>query len=497
MDDSGYYPNFEQFSEKAKDYNLIPVYREILADLETPVAALWKIDDGESAFLLESVESGKLGRYSFIGAEPSIVFTAKDRTVTIRAGAYTRKIDLEPDRDPLHELQELMSQYKAAPAPELPPFYGGAVGYLSYDMVHFFENIPLNGKDDLAFPDCLFLITDSIIIFDHVNHTMKVLANAHVQDGNAEEAYKHATEKIEALIRKLNAPLRVRRFGARRDTPLQVDFNRDKEDYMRAVDRCREYIVAGDIFQAIVSLRQEVTTRSPTLDVYRALRTVNPSPYMFYIKHGDYRLAGSSPEILVKLEGNRVQYRPLAGTRWRGKTDEEDLQIAEELLDDPKERAEHIMLVDLGRNDVGRVCRYKTVEVTELMRVEHYSHVMHIVSNIIGQLDPKHTPYDLMRAVFPAGTVSGAPKVRAMQIIDELEPTRRGPYGGAVGYFGFSGNLDSGIILRTILFNGPKAYVQSGAGIVYDSNAEYEYNECMNKGRGLIKAIELAERGGL
>jgi anthranilate synthase component 1 len=259
----------------------------------------------------------------------------------------------------------------------------------------------------------------------------------------------------------------------------------------------REHIIAGDIFQAIASQRQEMRIESSPLDVYRALRTINPSPYMFYFRHENLALVGSSPEILVKLEGGRVRYRPLAGTRWRGKTEEEDARIAAGLLEDPKERAEHIMLVDLGRNDVGRVCKYNTVEVTELMAIERYSHVMHIVSNIEGEIDPKYDPYDLLRAVFPAGTVSGAPKVRAMQLIDRLEPTRRGPYGGAVGYFGFSGNLDCGIILRTIVIDGGRAYIQSGAGIVYDSDPEYEYNECMNKARGLVKAIEMAEQGEL
>jgi len=475
-----YRPGLEEFKEKARSANLIPVYREILADLETPVSALLKIDQGASAFLLESVEGGQLGRYSFFGANPSIVFQAKGKEIHIQEGIYERKFELEQG-DPLHELEKLMARYTAVPTPDLPPFFGGAVGYLSYDMVNFFENIPLSGKDDMGFPDCLFLITDSIVLFDHVNHTMKVVVNAHVQ-GDAEGAYRQATKQIDRLISKLNAPLKRRGFGARHGAPLQVQFNRDQADFHEAVEKCRRHIIAGDIFQAIVSMRQEIKIHSSPLDVYRALRTVNPSPYMFYLRHGDLRLAGSSPEILVKLEGGRVQYRPLAGTRWRGKTEEE-------------ERAEHVMLIDLGRNDIGRVCRYNTVEVTELMAIERYSHVMHIVSNIEGELDERYNPYDLMRAVFPAGTVSGAPKVRAMQIIDQLEPTRRGPYGGAVGYFGFSGSLDSGIILRTILFNGNRAYVQSGAGIVYDSRPEYEFTECLNKARGLVEAIELAEQG--
>jgi len=488
-----YHPTLDEFKALAASANLIPVYREVLADLETPVAALCKIEDGNSAFLLESVEGGQLGRYSFIGSSPSVVFQAKDRTIRVKEDGAEREYTLESG-DPLHELQQLMARYKAAPVPGLPSFYGGAVGYLGYDMVHHFENIPLTGKDDPSFPDCLFMVTDSVVLFDHVNHKMKVVANAHVR-GNPEEAYREATEQIDRLVKRLNAPLRRWGFGARRKTPLEIQFNRDREDFYRAVEKSREHIIAGDIFQVIASLRQEIQIEASPLDVYRALRTVNPSPYMFYLKYGDIHLAGSSPEILVKLEGSRVQYRPLAGTRWRGKTEEEDKAIAQSLLADPKECAEHIMLVDLGRNDIGRVCKYKSVDVTELMVIERYSHVMHIVSNIEGELDPQYNPYDLLRAVFPAGTVSGAPKVRAMQIIDELEPTRRGPYGGAVGYFGFSGDLDTGIILRTILFKGNRAYVQSGAGVVYDSKPEYEYTECLNKARGLIKAIEMAECG--
>lgn len=492
---SPYSPTLEEFRERAKSANLIPVYREVLADLETPVSALLKIDDGHGAFLLESVEGGKLGRYSFLGASPSIVFQSKGKQITIHERGKVRTYELEQG-DPLDELRGLMGRYQVAPSPGLPPFFGGAVGYAGYDLVHFFENIPLSGKDEPALPDSLFVITDSIVIFDHLNHTMKVVVNAHVE-GNAEQAYRDAEAQIEKLLQRLNAPLKRRGFGARRKEPLEIGFNRDKADFCRSIEKLREHIVAGDIFQAIASLRQEMRIESSPLDVYRALRTINPSPYMFYFRHENLALVGSSPEILVKLEGGRVRYRPLAGTRWRGKTEEEDARIAAGLLEDPKERAEHIMLVDLGRNDVGRVCKYNTVEVTELMAIERYSHVMHIVSNIEGEIDPKYDPYDLLRAVFPAGTVSGAPKVRAMQLIDQLEPTRRGPYGGAVGYFGFSGNLDCGIILRTIVIDGSRAYVQSGAGIVYDSDPEYEYNECMNKARGLIKAIEMAEQGEL
>ncbi len=495
MTERRYFPAMQEFQARAEQANLIPVYSEVMADLETPVSALLKIDRGDSAFLLESVESGMLGRYSFIGANPTVFFEAKGRKIRIERGGELKEYETS-ERDPLEDLKQLMQKYQPAPAPDLPPFYGGAVGYLSYDMVHFFENIPMTGEDDLNLPDMLFMVTDTILIFDHVSKKIKVVANAFI-DGDAEEAYQEAKRKIDALVEKLEGPLPDHGFGADGAAPIEVEFNRTRENFCQGVEKCREHIIAGDIFQVILSMRQKMQIDASALDVYRALRTVNPSPYMFYIRRGDLCLVGSSPEILVKLDKGRVRYRPLAGTRWRGETEEEDQRIAEELLADPKERAEHVMLIDLGRNDIGRVCKYHTVEVTELMVVERYSHVMHIVSNIEGEIDPRYNPYDLMRAVFPAGTVSGAPKVRAMQIIDEQEPTRRGPYGGAVGYFGFSGNLDSGIILRTIVMKDNTAYVQSGAGVVYDSRPEYEYNECLNKARGLVRAIEMAQKGSI
>jgi len=487
------YPTLEEFREKAKRFNLIPVYREILADLETPVSAFCKIDDGDYSYLLESVEAGQLGRYSFLGSNPSIIFRSKGNRVSITQRGKVTTLEIT-DGDALDELKKILDKYRVSPDPNLPPFHGGAVGFVAYDMIRYFEEIDLQSEDDLDHPDTCFVVTDSILIFDHVNHVIKVVANAHVE-GDPEAAYRGAVSQIDALIAKLSAPLRDLRFGVGRREELAVETNRTRDDYMDAVRRSKEYIVAGDIFQVIMSVRRQARIYSSPFDVYRALRVVNPSPYMFYLKMGDLRLAGSSPEILVKLEEGQVRYRPLAGTRRRGETEEEDRALAEELLADAKERAEHVMLVDLGRNDIGRVCKFDTVRVSELMTIERYSHVMHIVSNVVGEMDPKHTPVELLRAVFPAGTVSGAPKVRAMQIIDEQEPTRRGIYGGAAGYFSFSGNLDFGIILRTIVFRGQTASVQAGAGIVADSDPAFEWDECANKARGLLRAIEMAERG--
>jgi anthranilate synthase component 1 len=486
-------PTLEEFKAKARKYSLIPVYREILADLETPVSAFCKIDDGDYSFLLESVEGGQLGRYSFLGSNPSIIFRSKGDRLTVTEQGRVKALDIR-EGDALDELKRILDRYRVAPDPNLPPFHGGAVGFVAYDMIRYFEEIPLRAEDDLDHPDTCFVVTDSILIFDHVNHVIKVVANAHV-DADPEAAYGDATRQIDALIAKLSSPLRDLRFGVGRKDPLSVETNRTREEYLKAVRRSKEYIVAGDIFQVIMSVRRQVRIYSSPFDVYRALRVVNPSPYMFYLKMGDVRLAGSSPEILVKLADGKVRYRPLAGTRQRGETEEEDRALADELLRDAKERAEHVMLVDLGRNDIGRVCKFDTVRVDELMTIERYSHVMHIVSNVVGEMDPKHTPYELLRAVFPAGTLSGAPKVRAMQIIDELEPTRRGIYGGAVGYFSFSGNIDFGIILRTIVFRGSMASVQAGAGIVADSDPEREWNECTNKAKGLLRAIEMAENG--
>ncbi|MBU0568216.1 anthranilate synthase component I [bacterium] len=485
-----YYPNREEFKKKAEQGNLIPVYKEILADLETPVSAYLKIEKGKHAFLLESVEQGeKLGRYSFLGADPSIIFKSfGDKITIIKDGAVEEKTG-----DPLLCLKELMQGFKSVEVEGLPRFYGGAVGYISYDYVRFIEEIPDENPDDLGLPTLFFMVTDSLLVFDHLDHTIKVVANAYLE-GDADQAYDKACARIEGIIEKLAEPLRLTAEDAGiLGSGSRLESNFTKEDFEKAVVRAKEYIKAGDIFQVVPSQRFKQKISKEPFYIYRMLRRVNPSPYMFYLKLDDLQVIGSSPEILVRAQGREVELRPIAGTRPRGENEAEDQALIKELLADPKERAEHIMLVDLGRNDIGRVCEYESINYPELMVIEKYSHVMHIASSIKGRLRDGKDAFDLLRAVFPAGTVSGAPKIRAMEIIDELEPARRGPYAGCVGYFSFSGNLDSCIIIRTILVKDGVAYVQSGAGIVADSDPEKEYYETMSKAKAMIKAIELAE----
>jgi anthranilate synthase component I len=487
-----YYPSFDAFKAKASQGNLIPVYREIMADLETPVAAFLKLDTGDFSFLLESVEGGeKWGRYCFLGGEPSIIFQSKGSRVEItRNGLAT----IQEGVDPLHALKQLMGEYHPVEVEGLPRFFGGAVGYLTYDMVRFFERLPDQTVDDLSVPDAMFMITDTIVIFDHMLQKIKVVSNALI-DGPPQKAYQEAIAKIDRLIARLRQPVPPR---SRRQPPLEpatLISNFTKEAYERVVKRAKEYIRAGDIIQVVPSQRFEAPIGVEPFEIYRALRTVNPSPYMFYLKFRDLRLIGSSPEVNVRLEGSLIELRPLAGTRRRGRDAAEDLDIAAELMQDPKERAEHIMLVDLGRNDVGRVAKIGSVKVTELLQVEKYSHVMHLVSHVVGELAEGKDCYDVMRATFPQGTVSGAPKIRAMEIIEELEPTKRGPYAGAVGYFGYSGNMDTCIALRTMTVKGSTAYLQAGGGVVADSVPELEYEETLNKARALMRAIELARAG--
>jgi len=488
-------PDFPEFLRRTHKGNLIPVRKEIFADFETPVSAYCKIRKGPSAFLLESVEGGEiLGRYSFIGSDPHFIVSTKGREVAITESGHTSRSTLRDGEDPLHALEAIMNRYQVVADPDLPPFFGGLVGYVGYDAVSFFEDLEFRNEDDLGVPDCLFVLADSLVVFDRVRQTIQIVANALV-DGDARSAYDRAVERIEWLENRLTQPLEPPRFGSGGKPELTVGENRTADDYCRAVDKAKDYIVAGDAFQIVLSLRRQTEVDFAPLDLYRALRRLNPSPYMFLLENEECSLVGSSPEILVKLMGDKVQYRPIAGTRPRGKTREEDLSLERDLLADPKERAEHIMLVDLGRNDIGRVCRFNTVKVTDLMVVERYSHVMHIVSNVEGNLLPDKSQFDLLRATFPAGTLTGAPKIRAMEIIDELEPTRRGPYGGAVGYFGFGGNLDTCITIRTVMLKGRTAYMQVGAGIVYDSVPSNEYRECMNKSRGMIRAMEIAQKG--
>ena len=415
-----YYPSFNAFKAKASQGNLIPVYREIMADMETPVAAFLKLDRGNYSFLLESVEGGeKWGRYCFLGGEPSIVFQSKGSRVEITRNGHS---EVQDGVNPLDVLKHMMQAYRPVEVEGLPRFFGGAVGYLTYDMVRFFERLPDQTIDDLNVPDSMFMITDTIVIFDHMLQKIKVVSNALV-DGPPEKAYQEALAKIDQLIARLRRPVPPRPRQPPPSGQLTLTSNFTKEAYEAVVERAKEYIRAGDVIQVVPSQRFRAPIAVDPFDIYRALRTVNPSPYMFYLKFGDLRLVGSSPEVNVRLEGSLIELRPLAGTRRRGRHGAEDLEIASELMQDPKERAEHIMLVDLGRNDVGRVAKIGSVKVTELLQVEKYSHVIHLVSHVVGELAEGKDCYDVMRATFPQGTVSGAPKIRAMEIIEELEPT--------------------------------------------------------------------------
>jgi anthranilate synthase component 1 len=474
------------------------VRAELTADYETPVSAFQKLlADGGSCFLLESAEkSDQIGRYSFLGSDPRLTVTARGRDVEIREPGRTRQVTVPDSSDPLAEVEQVMSRFRPVPQPGLPPFFGGAVGYVAYDMVRFFEpSVPDSPRDDLGLPDLLFLLADTVVVFDHRYRLLQIVANVCLDDHpDPEAAYAWAREKIDGIIARLRCPLPAEPMSAVGPTGETAwRSNTTREEYEAMVRKAKEYILAGDVFQVVPSQRIEVDYAGTPLDLYRALRHINPSPYMFCLCFEDgFSLVGSSPEVHVRSLGQTIEIRPIAGTRPRGRTPAEDQALAEELLADPKERAEHIMLVDLARNDVGRVARFRTVQVTDLMTIERYSHVMHIVSNVVGQLDPAHDAFDVMRATFPAGTVSGSPKVRALQIIQELEPCRRGAYAGAVGYFGFDGNLDSCIALRTAVVKDGKVYIQAGAGVVADSDPASEYQETVNKARALVRAVEHA-----
>ena len=488
-----YYPDKQTFKKLAKKGNLIPVYRELIGDMETPVAMFNEIvDDQASGFLLESVEGGEhLGRYSFLGVGPAMIFSSKGREITVEEKGKKKKWVTKTD--PIDELKKILGRYKSVEVDGLPRFSGGAVGYLGYNVVGFFEELELKNKDDLGMADMYFLITDTMIIFDHVKHLLKVLTNVHVED-NPAKAYDRAVKKINNIVGKIKKRKAMPLVEAKRKLQaISVKSNFTKKAFKKSIEKAKSYIRRGDIIQTVLSQRFSVPLKCKPFNIYRALRSVNPSPYMYYIKGKDFQIIGSSPELLVRCEDGKVETRPIAGTRPRGKTIEEDIKFEKQLLADPKERAEHIMLVDLGRNDIGRVCKAGTVTVNELMVIERYSHVMHIVSNVVGKLKKGKDQFDVLRATFPAGTVSGAPKIRAMEIIEELEHSDRGPYAGAIGYFSFSGNLDSAITIRTILVKDKKAYIQAGMGIVADSVPEKEYEEAVNKAKGMIKAIQLAE----
>jgi anthranilate synthase component 1 len=490
-----YFPSFEDFQREAKEANLIPICREILVDMETPISVFKKIEGNNYSFLLESIEGGETwGKYSFIGINPSVIFKSKGRKVEIIEGGVVQESS-EVD-DPLVLMKKLMGRYRPAVVEGLPRFFGGAVGYFSYDTVRFFEKLPDTTQDELNLPDTIFIIPETILIFDNIKKTTTVVAYAYVNEQkNLKGAYRWAKKKIDTVVKKLGRSLKQKKEKIKDKGELAVSSNFTKEDFQYMVEKAKEYIKAGDIIQVVLSQLFQTELKIDPFNLYRALRRINPSPYMFYLKFGDLSFVGSSPEILVRVEGKNIELRPLAGTRPRGKDLEEDKILEKELRKDPKEKAEHIMLVDLGRNDVGRVAKYGSVKVTELMAVERYSHVMHLDSNVQGILDDNKDIYDVLRSCFPAGTVSGAPKVRAMEIIEELEPSKRGPYAGAVGYFSFSGNMDFCITIRTLIIKGDRIYLQTGAGIVADSDPEKEYIETLNKAKGIIEAVEMAKEG--
>jgi len=475
-----YYPSLEEVKKLKNRGNLIPIYREMVADLETPVSAFMKINRGGNSFLLESVEGGeRIARYSFIGTEPY-------KIIKTSGGDNT---------DPLPLIAQEMDRYKVVPIGGLPRFSGGAVGYMAYETVTRFEQLPSPDADPLGLPESLFMFVDTMLVFDHVTHRIRILSHARL-DGNIEEEYAKAVERIEELADRLNQPLTQNQSAKTTRKSMdnqQLSSNLSREEFGRSVLKIKEYIAEGEAIQVVLSQRLAKPTDVPPFEIYRALRSINPSPYMFFLDFKDFHIIGASPEILVRVEDGMVMTRPLAGTRPRGKTADEDNKLEQELKKDEKERAEHIMLVDLGRNDIGRVSQPGTVEVSELMEVERYSHVMHLVTHVQGKLRDDMNSIDALRACFPAGTVSGAPKIRAMQIIAELEPEKRGPYAGAAGYFSFSGNMDMAISIRTMVVSKGVAYTQAGCGIVYDSVPEREYEETMSKARALLKAISQAE----
>jgi len=483
-------PSRSEFRSLARGGRLVPVYREVFADHDTPVSAFRKIDDGPYSFLLESVEGGeKWGRYSLLGSRPSQVFIARGERCEIHRGGVVEPLA----RHPLEELAELLRGHQAVALPGLPRFCGGAVGYLSYDVARWFERLPARGRDDLGLPDAMFLFGDVVSVFDNLRHTLKVVT--HERGGSdPDAAYARAVQRIEAEVERLGRPLAWQEASPASGL-AEATSTATREQYLEAVDHAKERIRAGDIFQVVLSHRMSAPVSRPAFEAYRALRVTNPSPYMYFLKLGSLALVGSSPEVLVRRTDSTVEVRPIAGTRPRGRTPEEDRALEGELKASDKERAEHVMLVDLGRNDVGRVAEYGSVETNEYMAVERYSQVMHLVSNVRGRLLPRLEPLDIVRACFPAGTVSGAPKVRAMEIIDDLEPVRRGVYAGAVGHFDYHGNLDLCIAIRTLVYADGRAHWGVGAGVVADSEPEREWQETLSKGRALWLAVQRAEQG--
>ena len=489
------YPSPEEFQELTKQGTLIPVYCEILADMETPVSAYKKIATGKYSFLLESMEGGeKWARFSFIGSNPALIFRSKANTVElIKDGTLYESIKTD---NPLDVLKGIMDKYQLVEVKGIPRFCGGAVGYASYDMVRFIEHLPPETEDDLDLFDSIFLITETLLIFDNLTNSIKIVCNVHIdEEEDIPGVYQQAQDKIAAIIALLRRPSAYDEIEPLGSEPIEISSNLEPEHFKNIVDQAKIAITAGEIIQVVLSQRFETPLQGDPFNVYRALRRVNPSPYMYYLTFDDLIIVGASPEVLVRVEGEQIELRPIAGTRPRGKDEDEDESLKQELLNDPKEIAEHVMLVDLGRNDVGRVSQMGTVVVPEFLIVEKYSHVMHIVSDVRGTLQPGRDSFDVFKACFPAGTVSGAPKVRAMQIIEELESSQRGPYAGAVGYFSFSGNMDFCIVIRTLLVKNNTVYFQAGAGIVADSQPENEFKETVSKAKALVKALQMVKEG--
>jgi len=487
-----FYPSLDEVRNLAKDYNTIPVSMEVYADMETPISIFKRFEQSKYCFLLESVEGGeKWGRYSIIGRNPFLVVKSfKNKTIIEKEKGEVSEVE----GNPVDVIRSLMEKFKGANLPSMPRFAGGAVGFFGYDMIRYYENLPNVPEDDLNLPESHFLFADELLVFDHLKQKIHIIVNLHV-NGNIERAYNSVIDRIKSIYNeildtrwKINDNFKP--DFSKKNTELKYISNISKEQYCENVLKAKQYIKDGDIFQVVLSQRLCVETDQNPFNVYRVLRLINPSPYMYYLKFSDYNIVGSSPEMLARVENGIVETCPIAGTRKRGRTKEEDENLEKELLADTKELAEHTMLVDLGRNDIGRVARYGTVKVKDLMHIERYSHVMHIVTNIQGEIREDKTAFDALMSIMPAGTLSGAPKVRAMEIIDELENVKRGPYGGAIGYLSFNGNLDSCITIRTMIFKDNKAYVQSGAGIVADSVPEKEYEECLNKAKALLKALE-------
>lgn len=497
-------PKLNDFKKLAKSANVIPIFKEIIGDLETPVSTYLKLTNSKKnrrySCLLESVEGGeKIGRFSFIALEPFLIFTTNNNEVSIKEiDEKEIKTRSFKSSNPYYELRKIIKSFSTPESLDLPKFYGGALGYISYEAIKYFENVPITNKNDIKLPELFFIFPKILIIFDHVKHKIKILANAVIKNKhtNLGKNYKQCCDEINNIINKINKTLPRRKLKISHNSINKSTLNSNftKKEYISAVRKTKEYIMAGDIIQSVISQRFSTEIKVHPFNIYRALRSINPSPYMYYLNFDRLKIIGSSPELLVRKEGNIIETRPIAGTRKRGRTPEEDEKLANELLADEKEKAEHIMLVDLARNDIGKVSKFGSISVPELMIIEKYSHVQHLVSSVKGILNQGKDAFDTLASCFPAGTVTGAPKIRAMEIINELEPCQRGPYAGAVGYFGFNDNMDMAITIRTIIIKNKIAYLQAGAGIVADSVPEKEYKETLNKLKVLFSALIIAEK---